>query len=65
MDPTICYRSMIEAIKNKDWIAAQTHCSYLIKWLEKGGFPPELTDQELREVFLIALYAPLHTENFQ
>jgi hypothetical protein len=49
MDPTACYLSMYEAMKNKDFSEARECALNLRNWLNGGGFyPPRYSEIEVR-----------------
>lgn len=49
MDPTACYLSMYEAMKNKNFSEARGFALNLKKWFDDGGFfPPTYSQNEVR-----------------
>lgn len=50
MDPTATYQALIDARMSGDHEAAAEHAANLLRWLNRGGFPPACkTAAEVRE----------------
>lgn len=41
MDPTACFKRMMDAYKARDWEEVQAASEDLSGWMERGGFAPE------------------------
>jgi hypothetical protein len=49
MDPQVVWEQLLDAYVDHDWEAVDEHATALLKWLEKGGFPPQtVRHRELR-----------------
>ncbi|GAA4464172.1 hypothetical protein GCM10023156_50410 [Novipirellula rosea] len=42
MDPTSTFNAMLEAYASNEREEAREHASNLLRWLQKGGFPPRV-----------------------
>ena len=43
MDPNATWHEMAEAVANDDWETATERAGDLLYWIDRGGFPPEIT----------------------
>jgi len=51
MDPTACVRRFLSAIDDGDTEEARDAATDLVFWLTRGGFAPELTPDEHRQLW--------------
>jgi hypothetical protein len=42
MDPQVTWQRLLNAYSARNWPDAQEAAEYLLSWLEKGGFPPQI-----------------------
>ena len=47
MDPNATWHDLALSVQLADWDTASEQAQNLLDWLDKGGFPPKITDQEL------------------
>ena len=47
MDPTACYRLLVEALDAGEWDEAENHAMNLGVWINNGGFWPEGTEPDV------------------
>ncbi len=52
MDPNRTWQDLAQAVADDDWETAGELAEDLLGWLDRGGFPPEITGH--REFDLIA-----------
>ena len=43
MDPNATWHEIAQAVADDDWETATQSAEDLLYWLDKGGFPPEIT----------------------
>jgi len=49
VDPQTAWNNLFEALAESDLAQARSHAADLLEWLEKGGFPPQVTSGHLED----------------
>ena len=43
MDPNRTWQELVDAVRNDDWVPAADLAEVLLDWLNRDGFPPNIT----------------------
>ncbi len=60
MDPTICYITILDSIRDHDYALAREHDMFLKGWLDSGGFRPTGFEGNDVQIVLARVLRPVY-----